>query len=94
MSVYFVSGFDSVGKPLAMPICVSTLVGNSLAVDLVHRFCAATFAKRGTLVDFLVLDMVEFDVILGLDWLALYHSILDCFAKTVTLSSSGVPRIT
>ncbi|XP_070010054.1 uncharacterized protein [Nicotiana sylvestris] len=30
--------------------------------------------------------MVDFDVILGIDWLSPYHAILDCHAKTVTLA--------
>ena len=51
------------------------------------------FIGRETLVDLLVLDMIEFDVILGMDWLSSYHTVLDCFAKIVTLALSGVPRI-
>ncbi|XP_070035924.1 uncharacterized protein, partial [Nicotiana tomentosiformis] len=38
----------------------------------------------------LLLDMVDFDVILGMDWLSPYHAILDYHAKTVTLAMSGV----
>ncbi|XP_019244257.1 PREDICTED: uncharacterized protein LOC109224125, partial [Nicotiana attenuata] len=30
-----------------------------------------------------LLDMVDFDVIMGMDWLSPYHAILDCHAKTV-----------
>ena len=33
--------------------------------------------------DLLVLDMRDFDVILGTDWLASYHVIIDCFSKEV-----------
>ncbi|XP_070044551.1 uncharacterized protein, partial [Nicotiana tomentosiformis] len=38
----------------------------------------------------LLLDMVDFDVILGMDWLSPYHAILDYHAKTVTLVMPGV----
>ncbi|XP_070057925.1 uncharacterized protein, partial [Nicotiana tomentosiformis] len=38
----------------------------------------------------LLLDMVDFDVILGMDWPSPYHAILDCHAKTVTLAMPGV----
>ncbi|XP_070052783.1 uncharacterized protein [Nicotiana tomentosiformis] len=34
--------------------------------------------------------MVDFDVILGMDWLSPYHAILDCHAKTVTLAMLGL----
>ncbi|XP_070013954.1 uncharacterized protein [Nicotiana sylvestris] len=37
--------------------------------------------------------MVDFDIILGMDWLSPCHAILDCHAKTVTLAILGVPRI-
>ncbi|XP_070039810.1 uncharacterized protein [Nicotiana tomentosiformis] len=37
--------------------------------------------------------MVDFDVILGMEWLSPYHAILDCHAKRVTLSMSGLPRL-
>lgn len=47
-----------------------------------------------TWVDLLILDMVDFDVILGMHWLAPYHDFLDCYAKTVTLSLSCILRIT
>ena len=94
MSVYFFSGFDYVRETLAMPIRVSTSVGDSLVVDRVYQSYVVTFVKHKTLVDLLVLDMVDFDVILDMDCLAPYHFVLDCFARTVTLALVGVTRIT
>ncbi|PHU21986.1 Glucose-6-phosphate/phosphate translocator 2, chloroplastic [Capsicum chinense] len=41
-------------------------------------------------VDLIVLDMVDFDVILGMDWLSPYHTVLDYFAKTDTLSMPDI----
>ena len=41
------------------------------------------------LVDLVELDILEFDVILGMDWLSAHHAVLDCFNKVVTLSISG-----
>lgn len=35
--------------------------------------------------------MIDFEVILGIDWLSLYHVILDCHAKTITLSMLELP---
>ncbi|XP_070045227.1 uncharacterized protein [Nicotiana tomentosiformis] len=37
--------------------------------------------------------MVDFDVILGIDWLSPYHAILDYHAKTVTLVMPGLLRL-
>ncbi|XP_070035337.1 uncharacterized protein [Nicotiana tomentosiformis] len=40
--------------------------------------------------DSIVVD--HFDIILGMDWLSLYHDILDCHAKTMTLAIPGLPQ--
>ncbi|XP_070040684.1 uncharacterized protein [Nicotiana tomentosiformis] len=37
--------------------------------------------------------MVDFNVILGMDWLSPCHAILDCHAKSLTLAMMGLPRI-
>ncbi|XP_070009495.1 uncharacterized protein [Nicotiana sylvestris] len=44
-------------------------------------------------IELLLLDMVDFDVVLGMDWLSLYHAILDCYAKMVTLAMPRLPRL-
>lgn len=41
----------------------------------------------------ILLDMVDFDMILGMDQLSPYHAILDCHAKTVTLSCPNMPQL-
>ena len=45
------------------------------------------------MVDLVELEILEFDVILGMDWLSAHHAVLDCFNKVVTLSISGKPMI-
>ncbi|WMV08049.1 hypothetical protein MTR67_001434 [Solanum verrucosum] len=44
-------------------------------------------------VDLILLDMVDFDLILGMDWLSPHHAVLDCYAKTVTLAMPGIPPV-
>ena len=45
-------------------------------------------------VDLIILEMVVFDVILGMTWLSPNFAILDCNAKTVTLAKPGtVPLV-
>ena len=62
-------------------------------MDRVYRFCLVSLAGYDTWVDLIILGMVDFDVILGMDWLSPYHVVLDCNAKTVTLAMPGVPRV-
>ena len=35
-------------------------------------------------VDFIPLELHDFDIILGMDWLSKYKALIDCYAKTVT----------
>ncbi|XP_070011111.1 uncharacterized protein [Nicotiana sylvestris] len=37
--------------------------------------------------------MVDFDNVLGMDWLSRHYAILDCHVKTMTLAMPGVPHI-
>ncbi|XP_070055242.1 uncharacterized protein [Nicotiana tomentosiformis] len=37
--------------------------------------------------------LVDFDVILGMDWFSPYHAIIDCHSKMVTLAMIGLPRL-
>lgn len=39
-----------------------------------------TCTGRETLIDLIILDLVDLDVNMGKDWLAFYHAILDCYA--------------
>ncbi|XP_070055122.1 uncharacterized protein [Nicotiana tomentosiformis] len=56
-------------------------------------FTSPAFYGYETRADLLLLDMTDFDVILGMDWLSLYHAILDCHAKTITLAMPELPRL-
>ncbi|XP_042446393.1 uncharacterized protein LOC122031333 [Zingiber officinale] len=38
-----------------------------------------------------VLEMVEFDIRLGMDWLAMNHATVDCRARVVTFRPPGLP---
>ena len=38
------------------------------------------------MVDLVELEILEFDIILGMDWLSAHHAIMNCFNKVVTLS--------
>ena len=54
-------------KILVEPLRVSTLVGDSLVVDQVFRSCVVTIQRQDTRIDLILLDMVDFDLILGMD---------------------------
>ncbi|XP_070004132.1 uncharacterized protein [Nicotiana sylvestris] len=68
-------------------------MGNSIVVDRVSRSCVVVIGGLETRMDLFLLDMVDFDVMLGMDWLSPYYAILDCHAKTVTLALPGMHRL-
>ncbi|XP_070045439.1 uncharacterized protein [Nicotiana tomentosiformis] len=80
-------------ESLGTPGYVSTLVGDSVVVDQIYRSCIVTLCGYETRADLLLLDMTDFEVILGMDWLSSYHAVLDCHAKTVTLAMPELPRL-
>ena len=43
--------------------------------------------------DLVLLCMDDFDVILGMDWLARYRAILDCFNKVVRFNLEGFTHV-
>ena len=77
--------FDVLNCPLTM----LTPVGE---VYLINRFlsgCEVCIEDEILLVDLVELEILEIDVILGMDWLSAHHAVLDCFNKVVTLSIPG-----
>ena len=83
VSSSFAAGLNLHCELLDMPIRVSTPVGE------VYRSCFVTFMGSDTHVDLVILEMVDFDVILGMTWLSPNFAILVCNAKTVTLAKPG-----
>ena len=72
-----------------MPIRVSTPVGESVILEKVYRSCLMTFVGSNTHEDLVILEMVDFDVILVMTWLSPNFVILSFNAKTVTLAKPG-----
>ncbi|XP_070007501.1 uncharacterized protein [Nicotiana sylvestris] len=93
MSSYFASYLVVPHDFLSALMYFSTPVGDAIIVDHVYHSCVFTIGSLKTCVDLLLLDMVDFDVILGMDWLSPYHAILDCHAKMVILTLPGLPRL-
>ncbi|XP_070005696.1 uncharacterized protein [Nicotiana sylvestris] len=93
VSSYFASYLVVPRDSLSAPVYVSTPVGYSIIVYRVCHSCVVIIGGLETSLDLLLLDMVDFDVILGMDWLSPYHAILDYHATTVTLALSRLPQL-
>ncbi|XP_070055833.1 uncharacterized protein [Nicotiana tomentosiformis] len=76
VSSYFALYLDMPHGSFDILVHVSTHIGDSIMVDRVVWLP----------VDLLLLNMVDFKVILGMDWLSSYRAIVDCHAKTMMLA--------
>jgi len=66
-------------------------VGDSIVAKRVYRGCPISFPNRVTLVDLVELDMLDFDVILGMDWLHACFASIDCRTRIVKFQFPNEP---
>ncbi|WMV44903.1 hypothetical protein MTR67_038288 [Solanum verrucosum] len=100
---YVAMNFDVIPEQLSEPFSVSTPVGESILAERVYRDCPISVNHKSTMADLAELDMVDFDVILGMDWLHVCYALVDCRTRVVKFqfpnepvsewkSSSAVPK--
>ena len=65
-------------EALEKPLYVSSPIGTRVSVDLICWGCELEISGILLIVDLWVMDMLEFDVILGMDWLKTYRVVIDC----------------
>ncbi|XP_068328181.1 uncharacterized protein [Pyrus communis] len=64
--------------------------GEKCIVDCVYPGCPMMVEDVVMPADLIPLDIVDFDVILGTDWLHFNHANIDCYGKIVNLPSSWI----
>ncbi|XP_058219747.1 uncharacterized protein LOC131330251 [Rhododendron vialii] len=65
-------------EPLSKSTKVVSPMGGSITVNLVCRGCELEVANLRLTCDLRMIDMVDFDVILGMDWLSAHRAVIDC----------------
>ncbi|XP_073137469.1 uncharacterized protein [Henckelia pumila] len=70
---------------LVKPYRVTTPTRKTIETHKVHRNCNICINKHAFEASLIQLNMVEFDAILGMDWLAKNHALVDCREKNVKL---------
>ncbi|KAA0047130.1 reverse transcriptase [Cucumis melo var. makuwa] len=73
-------------EPLHHVLSVSTPSGECMLSKEKVKACQIEITGHVIEVTLLVLDMLDFDVILGMDWLAANHASIDCSRKEVTFN--------
>ncbi|XP_070049382.1 uncharacterized protein [Nicotiana tomentosiformis] len=91
VSSYFDLRFGRQPELLNDPFLVATPVGEFLLAEYVYRACRIRVEGRDTLADLIVLDMIDFNILMGMDWLSSCYAIVDCHAKIVKFEISNEP---
>ncbi|KAL0292521.1 UNVERIFIED_CONTAM: hypothetical protein Sradi_6985700 [Sesamum radiatum] len=68
-------------------------MGGGVVVNSVRKGSLVRIGDVTFPVDLVVMDLKEFDVILGMDWLAQHRAVVDCYKKEVMIESSDHPKV-
>ena len=66
-------------------------MGESLIVQLILPSCVININGVDTIANLMLLEMMDFEVILGIDWFASCHATVDCYFKAVKFDVSDGP---
>ena len=62
-------------------------------IRMICRGCELEISRTLLEVDLRIMDMLEFDVILGMDWLTAYRVVIDCERRRATASTQDGTRL-
>ena len=85
----FLDRFQIETQPLEGRMRVSLPAGDPLLADRVVRDSRVLIGGQEIPTDLVALDMRDFDVVLGIDWLSRHRATLDCYKKEVKLHIPG-----
>ena len=88
-SKHFLDRFQIKTQPLEGHMRVSLSAGDPLFSDRVIRDSRILIGGQEFPADLVALDMRDFDVVLGMDWLSRHKATLDCYKKEVKLHRPG-----
>ena len=80
-------------ETLEAPLYVSSPLGIRARIGMICRGCELKISGTLLTVDLRIMDMSEFDVILGMDWLTSYRVVIDCERRRVTAYTQDGTRV-
>ena len=93
ISMGFISNVNVESQPIDCSIVVSLPIGDSRLVKSVYMDSRVIIRGQEFLADMILLDIHDFDVILGLDWLSRHHATMDCYRKEVRFCRPGETKV-
>ncbi|XP_074323235.1 uncharacterized protein LOC141660172 [Apium graveolens] len=92
VSLSFVRHLGVAPSLLYPHMSISTPMGNSVVISDVYRECPITVGDRNCKVNLLPMEMHDFDIILGMDWLSEHRATIDCQGKRVIFGDVDKPE--
>ena len=89
ISMGFISNVNVESQPIDYSIVVSLPIGDSRLVESVYMDSRVIIGGQEFMADLILLDIHDFDVILGMDWLSRHHATVDCYRKEVRFCRPG-----
>ena len=77
-------------KTLEKSLYMNYPLGTRVSVDQICRDCESKISGILLIVDLRVMDILDFDVILRMDWLTTYRVIIDCDSRWVTAYTQDI----
>ena len=80
-------------ETLEEPLYVSSPLGTRARLGMICQGCELEISGTPLTVDLKIMDMSEFDVIMGMDWLTAYRVVIDCERMRVTAYTQDDTRV-
>ena len=80
-------------ETLEEALYVSSPLGTRAKIGMICRGCELEILRTLLTLDLRIMDMLEFDVILGMDWLTAYRVVIDCERRRVTTYTQDGTRV-
>ena len=80
-------------ETLEEPLYVGSPLGIRARIGMICRGYELEISRTLLTVDLRIMDMSEFDVILGMDWLTAYRVVIDCERRRVTAYTQDSTRV-
>ena len=93
ISMGFISNVNVESQSIDCSIVVSLPIGDSRLAESVYMDSRVIIGGQKFMENLILLDIHDFDVILGMDWLSRHHATVDCYRKEVRLCIPGQTEV-
>ncbi|XP_074342281.1 uncharacterized protein LOC141679774 [Apium graveolens] len=92
VSLSFVHHLGIAPSLLYPHMSIATPIGNYVIISDIYPECTIVVGDRNYKVNLLPMEMHDFDIILGMDWLSEHRATIDCQGKRVIFGDTDKPK--